>query len=442
MKYKLLGLLVCLAVILSIFGMGTAALGADPPGKTSPTGVDGGITSVPPSGLVPMKAQSMPSSALVAVDNGFGSIWQPNDPSPDNYPNGLYVWSGEFSSGSPNHAHAFFKFDVPAHPGYVNGLIKFGAYNDYRFGNADVSAVYYFADNSWSQATLTWNSVWNQAFQTSPGPIVDSVAIPEGGSDQYIEWNVTSAAASVWKNGGTITLVIARPNEGTGDYWRDFENLFYSASANPPYLTGEDTNGGARVWQLDSEVTPAGYEMEKNNTPGDDGQTGSVWVPSFGSHVWIADQAAMADVTFAADGAWKVEIATDTPWIDTEASGCNVLIGQWDGTMFTSFSSVFDMYSVTWDTTVGKYIFELKGQSGDETVANGNYLAIQISNTDSVGHTVYTGEGNYASCLTSPENDPGYPLPEMAAGMLAGLGLIGLAAFIVIKRKKTNSVLS
>jgi hypothetical protein len=195
----------------------------------------------------------------------------------------------------------------------------------------------------------------------------------------------------------------------------------------------------AQVWQLDSETTTPGYEMEKTGGPGDDGQTGSVVIGSFGSHLWIADQAAMADVTFAADGAWKVELSTDSPWIDDEASGCSVQIGQWDGTMFTSFSSVFDVFSVTWDTSTGKYVFELKGQSGEETVDMGNYLAVQICNTDSIMHTVYTGEGTYSSCITSPQNDPGYPLPELAAGILAGLGLAGLAVYIIIKRKRTST---
>jgi len=221
-------------------------------------------------------------------------------------------------------------------------------------------------------------------------------------------------------------------------------------------LNDDGGGGGAGVWQLDSEViTPAVpvepqaqaganpiYQMEKNNGPGDDGQTGSVNVPSGGSRIWIADQAALTNVTFAADGAWKVELSTDSEWIDADASGCTVLIGQWDGGSFIPFSSVFDMFSVTWDTEVGKYIFELIGQSGDETVIKDNYLAIQITNTDDVDHTVYTAEGDEASCLTSPENDPGYPLPEMAAGILAGLGLVGLAAFVFIKSRKSKTVLS
>jgi hypothetical protein len=229
----------------------------------------------------------------------------------------------------------------------------------------------------------------------------------------------------------------------------------YTLQMTSPVIPPEqpDIEPGARVWQLDSEIFGSSpspedglqsqsfsavsiYEMEKNKGLGDDGQTGSVNIPAGETRTWVSDLAALADVTYMADGAWKVEIATDSEWIDADASGCIVLIGQWDGSVFTPFSSIFNMFSVTWDTSTGKYIFELQGQSGDETVFKDNYLAITITNTDAIDHTVYTGEGNEGSCLTSPENDPGYPLPEMATGLLMGLSLAGLAAFVVIRKKK------
>jgi len=172
MKHKVLGFLVCLVVILSLLGLGTAALAADP-ASDSAIGVVGGAAQA--GGIAPSVAKGPPADALIAVDNGYGTTWSPDDPSYQNYPNGIYLWTGEYNNpDGSNHAHAFIKFDVPAHPGYVNGAIKFGAYNNHdSFGDADdVSAVYYFADNSWSQATLTWNSSWNQTFQSTPGPVV------------------------------------------------------------------------------------------------------------------------------------------------------------------------------------------------------------------------------------------------------------------------------
>jgi hypothetical protein len=201
-------------------------------------------------------------------------------------------------------------------------------------------------------------------------------------------------------------------------------------------------DGGAQVWQLDSETTAAGYQMEKNYGPGDDGQatpSPAISLAPTGSLIWIADQPAETDVTFAADGAWKFELSTDSMWKDALASGLGVSIGEWDGT-FTPFSSLYSLLDITWNTAIGKYIITVKGQLGDETVYLNNYLALKITNNDTVSHIIYTGEGNEATCLTSPENDPGYPLPEIAAGILLGGGLIGLVSFIVIRKKKAAAV--
>jgi len=212
--------------------------------------------------------------------------------------------------------------------------------------------------------------------------------------------------------------------------------LFIGATA------AASASAGAQVWQLDQDTTTPGFEMEKNGGSGDDGQTGSVLITQGTSLVWISDEAAGADVTFAANGAWKVDLATDSPWVDTNASGCDILIGEWDETLgFVAFSTVFDIYSVTWSTATGQYIFELKGQSSDETVDTGKYLAINITNSDTKTHTIYTDEGNKASALTSPPNDPGYPLAEIAAGILLGGGLVGLVGYIVIRKKKASATI-
>jgi hypothetical protein len=43
--------------------------------------------------------------------------------------------------------------------------------------------------------------------------------------------------------------------------------------------------------------------------------------------------------------------------------------------------------------------------------------------------------------MYSPESDPGYPLPEIAAGILLGGGLIGLISFVVIQKKKSSAAI-
>jgi alkaline phosphatase len=210
---------------------------------------------------------------------------------------------------------------------------------------------------------------------------------------------------------------------------------------------------GPQTWQLDSETvpltsvtdspqaqdTPAApslYQMERTAGPGDDGQSGKVDIFAGQAVTWIADEVALADVTFPS-GAWKVEIATEDDW-GTDGSNCLATFGIWDGGFYTPFSTL-NLVSVEWSEGVVAYIFKLDKQIGTATVPEGSYLAVQITNNDDVIHTVYTDEVQKASCVTSPQTDPGYPLPELAAGILAGLGLAGLAVFIVIKRKKISA---
>ena len=104
-----------------------------------------------------------------------------------------------------------------------------------------------------------------------------------------------------------------------------------------------------------------------------------------------------------------------------------------------------------WDTTDGWYdistttiykmhhnsnILELKLQAGAATIYQGDYLALEIKNNDSVSHLIYT---DGASALRSPDTDPGYPVAEAVSGALLGLGLVGLAGYAGWKRRKAST---
>jgi hypothetical protein len=197
---------------------------------------------------------------------------------------------------------------------------------------------------------------------------------------------------------------------------------------------------GPQTWQLDSETTTPGYQMERTGGLGDDDQTGSVLIAKSGesgnSLFWISDEAAGADVTFSS-GAWKIELATESDW-GTDGDKCVVSFGEWDGANYSAFAT-FELVSVSWSDSGNEYIFKLEKQSGSKTIYENKYLAVQITNNDSKGHTIYTAEGDKASCVTSPQTDPGYPLPEIAAGILLGGGLIGLGSYVVIRRKRTGA---
>jgi hypothetical protein len=226
-----------------------------------------------------------------------------------------------------------------------------------------------------------------------------------------------------------------------------------------------DPYSGRQTWQLDSEnpdtnayvppvALPGPFQMEKNGGPGDNGQLGQVIIYSAAESsgapteaIWIADQAAGADVTFS-NGNWVVDLVTDSDW-NTQSQNCIVEIGQWDGA-FQVFSGTMTGLKFSYayihdnpdpaldDSLVG--IVQVSYQTSAETVYSGNRLAIRIKNEDTnlTQHIIYTGEGDFASCVSSPQTDPGYPLPELATGLLLGAGVLAIGGFILIRRQKAT----
>ena len=196
---------------------------------------------------------------------------------------------------------------------------------------------------------------------------------------------------------------------------------------------------GAQLWYLDSEATTAGLEMEKASGPGDDGQSGPVSIASGGSVIWISDQSAQTDVTFAS-GSWVVEIRTDTYWGPGQSAtqaNCEMSVGEWDPTT-TTFNAFTTSTAVAYHSDSGQNILKVL-QASSETVHQNKYLALMIKNLDpNNNHDVIT---NGCSELTSPCEDPGYPVPEIAAGVLFGLGLIGLLGYVGIRRMRNKKAI-
>ena len=201
----------------------------------------------------------------------------------------------------------------------------------------------------------------------------------------------------------------------------------------------EDTVGlppppaAPQLWYLDSETAPAGYEMEKSGGPGDDGQTGSVDIGAGNGLVWLADQTAVCDVTFPS-GSWVVEIRTDSDW-GTGGDKCEVSVGGWDTATGWYEIPTITVTTITWDD--GQNILTILLQTGSATIYQDDYLALKLKNNDSGSHTIDT---NGRSSLRSPDTDPGYPVPELAAGILLGLGLVGLAGYLGLRRRKGSEI--
>jgi len=198
---------------------------------------------------------------------------------------------------------------------------------------------------------------------------------------------------------------------------------------------------GSQSWNLDSTAGPGStYIMEKvKGLPSDPQQTGTVTIPAGQKQVWTANEIALKKVTFAANGGWELEVVTDNLWNTAAwtdvATTCEMEIGYWDGS-FHKFPSVNESLPRFSYDAGGGLVLTIHVQTLPESVDSGKYLAVQIWNKETINHTIWTGEDNKSSCLTSPGTDPGYPTPELSAGLLLGMGIAGLGIFTLTRRKK------
>ncbi len=173
---------------------------------------------------------------------------------------------------------------------------------------------------------------------------------------------------------------------------------------------------GTQNWYLNSHGFPV---MEKGT-----GQSGAVDIPAKaggvnGFQTWLANTPAVANVTFPTGG-WTVKLAT-VDWSNT----CSAQIGDWDGMNFTAFNPA---------PANGNYsngFISITVNAGG-TVSKTHFLALKIYNGATSVHTIATDHSSY---LSTPTQDPGYPLPELSTVLLLGIGLVGLSGFLYVNRK-------
>jgi hypothetical protein len=204
----------------------------------------------------------------------------------------------------------------------------------------------------------------------------------------------------------------------------------------PFSVQAEGINTGPYTWSLDSKndkdakLLPSGVsQMEKNYGTGDNGQSGKIIIASGKSFIWISDQLIENDITVSS-GAWILQIITDSDW-GTKGNKCQIEIGEWNGKFKSLTPPPQDEKTWGAPTVVVKTLF----QSESLTIGGNKYLAIRVTNLSSKSHTIYTGEKGSCSFLRSPETYTTTPLPELSSAILLTIGLAGLAAFVVLKRK-------
>jgi hypothetical protein len=181
---------------------------------------------------------------------------------------------------------------------------------------------------------------------------------------------------------------------------------------------------GAQNWYLNSTSRSGNLVMDKARG----GQSGSITVPANSTRYWLADQAALDNVTFP-QGVWVIGLKTDV-WTNSSTSAV-LTVGQWK-TSFIPFSTN-NRGKLSYNAGRSMMTFEL--QTGPQTILKGNFLALEVTNNDTISHVITTDGRSF---IESPSSDPGYPLPEVATIVLLGTGLAGLFGYIRLKNRKAG----
>ncbi len=187
----------------------------------------------------------------------------------------------------------------------------------------------------------------------------------------------------------------------------------------------------ADIWYLNNipnGMVPSELEMEKISNM----QFGSVILEPGQTLTWLSDQSALVNVTFPA-GLWTLSIRTTQDW----SADINAVLGVWDITKSgeDKFTPLASAATISYDASTNRMTIIFDAYA--ITVMKENFLALRITNSSTVrSNDIITCWITGGSTLTPPEGSPGYPIPELSAGMLLGLGLLTLGAIIVLKRRK------
>lgn len=193
----------------------------------------------------------------------------------------------------------------------------------------------------------------------------------------------------------------------------------------------------SQMWYLDSEehrdYPSTGLLVMEREKPGE--QSGTVTIGAGESQLWLADEAAACDVTITG-GIWLIKLHTS----DIKRGDIDAIIGYYDKIAgeFYEFGPRLDF-----GLKFFKNWIEIEFHVDPQTIPEGQYLALKVENIDPElnPHTIDTaGEGIWEeSWLRSPCSDPGYPVPELPAAILLGVGLLGLVGYLGVRRCRVSS---
>jgi hypothetical protein len=182
----------------------------------------------------------------------------------------------------------------------------------------------------------------------------------------------------------------------------------------------------------DGETWPL-YEMVR----GDDSlPEGAVAVPLGNCNIWMADHPTPEPAPFG-DDMWTAKIMLSQA--PCEGEELDVYLGyilpnQSGELEFTAAGGV-ETYEVVGGGRI--WMFEVTVDGDEFTVPAGGWLAFKVVNETCWDPLeVWTGQ----SCgWIKPPNDPTYPVPELPALVLLGIGLFGLVGWIGLRSRRATA---
>ena len=159
--------------------------------------------------------------------------------------------------------------------------------------------------------------------------------------------------------------------------------------------------------------------------------TDSMPLPGGISILWISDAVAESGYTFS-EGHWEGKITFPDKLKNFDITKVTVQLGFYSGAIFTSLQS-YAFQSA--DETPWGAAFSLP-DTASLSIPSGAYFALKVINGSDIDLTVNIG-GDHTWIRTPPDHS-NYPVPELAALALFGLGIAGLVTFIFIRRKKPS----
>ena len=267
-----------------------------------------------------------------------------------------------------------------------------------------------FIDAYKGELTSGWNVIISSPSTIGIfGLINQSIAVNSSGSVALLNFSVLGEPGTMtWLNITNINLV---------------NSTWVSSTARPK--NGTFTVAGAQAWYLHNNGV-----MYRGNLsiPVD-----TVSISPGNNITWVANEPALVDAAFRA-GRWTGwlilnESLPEGDNFTAEIGSCN-----YSNNNFSTAGS----QNFTGAAGTDKTMFEVNIQASAFMVPEGDYLAFRISNPtcNSNGSDIVVQTGK--SFITSPESDPGYPVPELHTIMLFFFGLLTLIAYCMLWNRSSR----